>query len=95
MALPIERRVAALEQRTNSAQQFDAIVVHFVAPGSDGPIDVETVGYASLGYGGPEQRWMREDGETIEQTLERATRDARVGLRANCIPSLRAICADE
>ena len=93
--MQIERRISALEQRNKPGHQFDAIVVHFVRPGPDGPIDVETVGYASMGRGEPGRRWLREDGETIDETLERAKCEARAGLRANCIPSLRAICADE
>lgn len=91
----LDRRVCALEQRTKPGHQFDAIVVHFVKPGPDGPIDVEPVGYASMDRNEPGRRWMREDGETIEQALERAKREASRGLPFGCIPSLRAICFDE
>ncbi|MBL8339518.1 MAG: hypothetical protein JNM97_22320 [Rhodoferax sp.] len=93
--MQIERRVCALEQRTKPGHRFDAIVVHFVKPGPNGPIAVEAVGYSSMGRDEPGRRWMREDGETIEQTLERARRESCIGLPFGCIPSLRAICVDE
>lgn len=82
----LDHRVVALEKRTDSHCNH-VIFVLFV--GAAGPINDEPIGYMS-DTGGAEQRWMREDGETIEQTLKRAKREApRAGPR--CVVLLHEI----
>ena len=61
MPLPIERRVAALEQRTRCDQLIEVIIITFVSPGPNGPIDVPPIGYATLSDE-PELRWFLRNG---------------------------------
>ena len=70
----IDAQVSELE-RASPAMGFEVIIVQFVRPGPNGPIEDEPTGYRS-GYGADESRWDRQPGETLEQLKERDKREA-------------------
>lgn len=91
MSLPIERRLAALEQRVTPGDRFDVIIQSFVRPGPNGPIEDVPTGYAS-GWGADARRWHRQPGETLDDLKERAKREAPRG--AGGMAVLRECYAD-
>jgi hypothetical protein len=80
----LDHRVAALEQRT-MPDRLDVIVVSFVRPGIAGPIEDVPTGYTA-GWGDDLRRWDRQPGETLDELLDRAKRNA--ARRPGCIPCL-------